>query len=962
MIDLLDMSFIRNFLAGPQTGQAPSGADTVDKLCDRVQSSTLVEDRRDAVRALKSLSKKFRLEVGTKAMDILIHVLETDRADSEILGFALEALCNIMSNEVFGDDQEVQQNLPEDLGLQFTEMFIKNPENISLLLSLLQEYDFLVLWPSVRLLTLLLINKTKEIQEIILTKPMGISRLMDLLVDSREIIRNDDLLLLQQLTRNNTNIQKIVAFENAFERLFDIIRDEGNSDGGVVVEDCLHLLLNLLKNNLSNQNFLKEGSYIQRLPVYFDLNSSDKASSEGWSAQKVSNVHLMLELVRTLVSPNNPQQQTSNCQKVMNQFGLLEKLCAILMASGVPADVLTETINCVSELIRGNQCNQEYFASVLAPSNPPRPAIVVLLMSMVNEKQPFVLRCAVLYCFQSFLYKNELGQSQIIQTLLPSTTEVNQVTAGQLLCSGLFSQDSMSTWFAAVALSHSIIDNPAQKEQLLRVQLATSLGNPPISLIQQCTNILSQGAKLQTRVGLLQLLCNWLVFCPIAVTHFLHNSANVPYLISQVSASEGDELELIVQGLCAFLLGICILYNNNQVQNYQKNDLRQIIEKRIGMEQYTDRLSQIAKHEGYSRAAKKPQLAYRQPSEVIFDYEFTRLIKKLENDVLKAVSPIQDLENEKKPATLEQHDSIVEQYKKLIRDQDIQLNSVRRELTELQSKSFDWHRQLDEATQQIQQLQDQNALLKAQRTSGTNPFNSAVAGDPSELSRLRLELEDKEREISECNRQIDALKSDLSRVNARNAGDSVTNGSTLIFDGSGQRNTVADLELQLMQKEEELRLYKSKLDESVEQKSQLCSTNEDPANVALLPDQNNLTVQIADLQTKNSRLTFEKADVEKCMRELLDQNSLLQKKVEALELEKTDLELDKHQENDDMESLKKEQDELLILLADQDTKIKSYRNRLKELGEKLEEDEEDDDDKDVALEDDMIDDESGNPV
>jgi len=40
------------------------------------------------------------------------------------------------------------------------------------------------------------------------------------------------LLLLIQLTRNNTNIQKIVAFENAFERLFDIIRDEGNCDGG----------------------------------------------------------------------------------------------------------------------------------------------------------------------------------------------------------------------------------------------------------------------------------------------------------------------------------------------------------------------------------------------------------------------------------------------------------------------------------------------------------------------------------------------------------------------------------------------------------------------------------------------------------------------------------------------------------------------------------------------------------
>lgn len=52
-----------------------------------------------------------------------------------------------------------------------------------------------------------------------------------------------------------------------------------------------------------------------------------------------------------------------------------------------------------------------------------RPAIVVLLMSMVNEKQPFPLRCAVLYCFQSFLYKNEVGQSQIVTTLLPTSSD-----------------------------------------------------------------------------------------------------------------------------------------------------------------------------------------------------------------------------------------------------------------------------------------------------------------------------------------------------------------------------------------------------------------------------------------------------------------------------------------------------------------------------------------------------------
>lgn len=56
----------------------------------------------------------------------------------------------------------------------------------------------------------------------------------------------------------------------------------------------------------------------------------------------------------------------------MKSSGLLEDLCSVLMASGVPADVLTETINTVAEVIRGNFSNQEYFSGVMAPSTPPR--------------------------------------------------------------------------------------------------------------------------------------------------------------------------------------------------------------------------------------------------------------------------------------------------------------------------------------------------------------------------------------------------------------------------------------------------------------------------------------------------------------------------------------------------------------------------------------------------------------
>ena len=76
-----------------------------------------------------------------------------------------------------------------------------------------------------------------------------------------------------------------MAFENAFERLLDIVDEEEMSDGGVVVEDCLTLLLTLLKNNSSNQTFFKEGSYVKRLTPYFDFSQHQGL---GWSAQKVS--------------------------------------------------------------------------------------------------------------------------------------------------------------------------------------------------------------------------------------------------------------------------------------------------------------------------------------------------------------------------------------------------------------------------------------------------------------------------------------------------------------------------------------------------------------------------------------------------------------------------------------------------------------------------------------------------
>nr|CAD7591691.1 unnamed protein product [Timema genevievae] len=836
-------SGLKSVLGASQEGVQLTGAETVERLVERVQFSTLLDDRRDACRALKALSRKYRIEVGAQGMGALRHVLETDHADSEIVGYSLDTLCNITAPETF--EEEEHPNLGPTLtgvSQQFTEIFIKQPDNVALVLGFLEEYDFHVRWPAVKLLTSLLANKPKDLQEIVLVSPMGVSKLMDLLSDSREVIRNDALLLLTQLTKGNANIQKIVAFENAFDRLFDVIMEEGYSDGGIVVEDCLLLMLNLLRNNTSNQNFFKEGSYIQRLTPMFKL--PQDVDDSGWSAQKVSNIHCMLQVARTLVTPGNPAQVTSSSQKSMRQCGLLEALCDILMASGVPADILTETISTVGEVIRGNQSNQEYFSTVMAPSTPPRPALVVLLMSMVNEKQPFILRCSVLYCYQCFLFKNEVGQSQLVQTLLPSATEVISLTTGQLLCGGLFSNDALSNWFSAVALSHALVENPGQQEQLLRVLLATNTGGQPVSLLHQCSMLLQQCSKLHSKLGLLILLSTWLSHCPLAVKQFVSVPTSVTYLTAQAGSNEHDDNEELVQGMCAFLLGLCIVFNDDSVAAFTKDKLKQLVGNRIGVEVFVDKLGEVSKHEVYSKAAKHPQLKPQFPSDLLLDHEFCQLFKALEGMVVKAVAPKPLMNGSSEPAV---DSSYLLQYKELIREQDRRLEELSQTVERLTQEKHYMQMKLEECTGTLVQLRDQNMLLKAQANTSLGPV--------PELEEARVGLEHWRAECEHKDAIIESLQSNIS---ADTHTDDLEARLHELYLEMGEK----DLELERLKKSTTSHQHQDTSDELVETRQRLSEVS---------------------------------------------------------------AELDK---------MKRDQDDLLELLTDQDTRLSMFKERLRTLGEK----------------------------
>ena len=74
--------------------------------------------------------------------------------------------------------------------------------------------------------------------------------------------------MLIRLTENDADIQKIIAFENTFERLLHIIEEEGATKGGIIVQDCFQLMHNLLRHNISNQVH-DSFKYLDRLLHFF---------------------------------------------------------------------------------------------------------------------------------------------------------------------------------------------------------------------------------------------------------------------------------------------------------------------------------------------------------------------------------------------------------------------------------------------------------------------------------------------------------------------------------------------------------------------------------------------------------------------------------------------------------------------------------------------------------------------
>ncbi|KAJ2504322.1 Vesicle-mediated ER to Golgi transport protein, partial [Coemansia sp. RSA 2052] len=671
------MDFFKRYSAiGGSQPQSPT--ETIQRMADRAETSTLLEDKRAAVLGLKGLSREYKKDVGDVALDTLLKVLKEDSEDHNLLKAILETLNNLcVRDPPRGESPEADVVLADPVADKFSQAILQdNDDVISTFLGLLGDADFYVRYYTVQLLSALHMCSGDELQQRVLVSPTGVGRLVDLLSDQRDIIRNEGIQLLIAMTKSNADIQKIVAFENAFDHLLGIVDEEGGVRGNIIVQDCLQLLHNLLNYNVSNQNFFRETSGIQRLPALLVTDPSQTAAGRSghpipdadedleWTSQHALNMLVVLDIIRMLIQPGNTNTQSN--QTAMQQCGIIPPLLQLALAYEAPSTVRSQALYAIGDVIRAHQANQSLFQRILItaaieddsdPSSQraiPEPAIVIVIRLAVGKRpttvaanEYYIVRAAAAHLVQAYVGGNADAQLALAATLTPpgdigTITEPEQhQSAGSLIVSVLLDwreaskEDVWRVWYAALLLSTILRDHTECKEQALKITLGdASKGEEPFPLMNELMSQARQAtqhvANVRVSVALLALISVWLVNFPKGVSVFLDESANISFIVEQISGSTG--INALVQGVAAFMLGLVYQFDIDPESPMSRESLYPIISKRVGADQLLIRVQRLRDSKEFQYAVGLAAGTYSSayggsPAEVYFDSVFTDLFK-----------------------------------------------------------------------------------------------------------------------------------------------------------------------------------------------------------------------------------------------------------------------------------------------------------------------------------------------
>jgi len=658
--------------------QAPAkqtATDTINTLSNRLSSATLLEDRRAAILGLRSFAKQFPASVASGALRDLIAGLRRDGEDPDTLKLVLETLLMLF------EPDEKSPEASDDIPLWLADEFTQRQDNVTALLDLLESGEFYLRLYSLQILSQVCAARPQRAQEAIITAPLGVSRITTVLDDKREAVRNEALLLLVALTPSSTELQKVVVFEDAFNRVFTLIDVEGGlTNGSTTVQDCLSLLSNLLKLNPSNQAYFREIGCVGKTAKILAQVIKEEESSDGVSEwvrpQRDVNLWGLLTVIQLFLVRGS--QGTPLSQDAFWRSGVLQRVLQIAFHQTFSSNVRARALDTCADIIRGNSSLQEQFGDLAVPAvkqpqsvvngrATPKPGSAksgtstptavkmsnviesLLELTLDSSSSPhFDIRLAACNCVKAFFDGHNGIRGHVLRRAIEGHKSGDDAVPNILtvLLEPPYTRtnpDPYQQWMAAVLLTHLLIDNSENKEQALKVSENENEGEEDeeyevVTFVQSITSNIVAGVQHpedeRALIGYLMMLSIWLFEDLGAVNDLLGETSSINGLISAIKVA--TPTMPLVASLCTFLLGIVYEFSTKD-SPIPRAKLHDVISKGLTREVYIDKLTKLRESPYIRDFEVLPTVSEGGLPEVYFDQEFVDFFKDNFSRFLRAI-------------------------------------------------------------------------------------------------------------------------------------------------------------------------------------------------------------------------------------------------------------------------------------------------------------------------------------
>eukprot|EP00736_Rhodelphis_marinus_P011979 Rmarinus@m.16625 len=334
------------------------------QLVDQIANSRGCEERRAPLQELRELSGGENKQgvqgvIGKAGIPSLIVILQLDRQHADVIQVSLEILCDVMTS------YEPEEDGEEPVGVQNTVTFLldsrEGKSSLDIVLGLLDLSSFHVRLNTLHLLQAVLKNKSKLMQDSCLRSVNCVNSLVAVLQDDHDIIRTEALWLLAELTKNNKEIQNLIAtvgdgLEQALVTATKAAEEDLSSESMSVVGGCLTLVHNLLANNNSNQTLFIEMGFIGRAASLLSLfvrNQSSQAESLH------ANVSLLIDILRDVLNAGlRSKTGPGKTQSSMCQSGITTAVLELSLCATTRPDTQAKGLGLLGELVRRHPGNK----------------------------------------------------------------------------------------------------------------------------------------------------------------------------------------------------------------------------------------------------------------------------------------------------------------------------------------------------------------------------------------------------------------------------------------------------------------------------------------------------------------------------------------------------------------------------------------------------------------------------